>query len=71
MPTRHLLYQKDYPINDYIRVMIPTVGEVLENEDNYYSINCELGHDYPFRYLRFRHCWRWQSPDVWHALYTA
>ena len=38
MPTRHLLYQKDYPINDYIRVMIPTVGEVLENEDNYYSM---------------------------------
>ena len=37
MPTRHLLYQKDYPINDYIRVMIQTVGEVLENEDNYYS----------------------------------
>ncbi len=29
---------KDYPINDYIRVMIPTVGEVLENEDNYYSM---------------------------------
>ena len=33
MPTRHLLYQKDIPINDYIRVMIPTVGEVLENEE--------------------------------------
>ena len=38
MPTRHLLYQKDIPINDYIRVMIPTVGEVLENEDSYYSM---------------------------------
>lgn len=35
MPTRHLLYQKDYPINDYIRVMIPTVGEVLECLNEY------------------------------------
>ena len=38
MPTRHLLYQREYRINDYIRIQIPTVGEILEHEDEYYSM---------------------------------
>ncbi len=38
MPTRHLLYQSEYPINDSIHIVIPTVGEVLENEDKYYDM---------------------------------
>lgn len=38
MPTRHLLYQSEYPINDSIHIVIPTVGEVLENEDEYYDM---------------------------------
>ena len=33
MSTINLLYKTDYPINDYIRVVIPTVGEILEDED--------------------------------------
>lgn len=38
MPTRHLLYQSEYPINDSIHIVIPTVGEVLEHEDEYYDM---------------------------------
>lgn len=37
MSTINLLYKTDYPINDYISVVIPTVGEVLEDEDGYYN----------------------------------
>jgi len=37
MSTINLLYKTDYPINDYIRVVIPTVGEILEDEDGYYN----------------------------------
>lgn len=38
MPTVNLLYRKQYPINDSIKITIPTVGEIIDNEDNYYSI---------------------------------
>ncbi len=38
MATISLLYKNSYPINDRISIRIPTVGEVVENEDAYYSI---------------------------------
>lgn len=38
MATINLLYKDAYPINDRLSVMIPTVGEVLEQEDMYYSV---------------------------------
>ena len=38
MSTINLLYQREYRINDKISVVIPTVGEILENEDEYYNI---------------------------------
>lgn len=38
MPTRSLLYKRDFPINDKISVHIPLLREVLEQEDNYYGI---------------------------------
>lgn len=38
MATINLLYQSEYAINDYIKVAIPTVREVLRNEDSYYSL---------------------------------
>lgn len=37
MPTTNLLYRKEFPINDNIKIMIPTVGEVLDCEDSYYG----------------------------------
>lgn len=37
MPTINLLFKDHYPINDKIHIMIPTVDEVLENEDSYYG----------------------------------
>lgn len=37
MPTINLLFKDHYPINDNIHIMIPTVDEVLENEDSYYG----------------------------------
>lgn len=33
-----LLYTKEFPITDKISVYVPTVGEVADNEDEYYSI---------------------------------
>ena len=33
-----LLYRTEYPINDYIKIKIPTVGEVIDDEDNYNAI---------------------------------
>ena len=36
MATINLLYKKEYAINDSVRVRIPTVGEILDNEDRYY-----------------------------------
>lgn len=38
MAIESLLYRHDYPINDSIRVMIPTVGEILDNENLYNDI---------------------------------
>ena len=35
---RNLLYKQYYDINQYIRVMIPSVGEVIDNEDEYYNL---------------------------------
>ena len=33
-----LLYQRHIPINDDVSIYVPTVGEVLDNEANYYSL---------------------------------
>lgn len=38
MRTRNMLYRREYDINDAIHIKIPTVGEILECEDGYYSI---------------------------------
>lgn len=38
MSTLNLLYQKRYAINDFISIIIPTVGEIIDNEDTYYSL---------------------------------
>ena len=38
MSTINLLFRKEYPINDKIKVVIPTVGQILDNEDEYYSL---------------------------------
>ncbi len=38
MSTINLLYQKQYDINDKIHIVIPTVGEILEDEDGYYNM---------------------------------
>lgn len=38
MPTRNLLYEKSFPITDKVSVSIPTVAEVIADEDNYYSL---------------------------------
>lgn len=36
MSTMNLLYQRSFPVDDTIRVLVPTVGEILGNEDNYH-----------------------------------
>lgn len=38
MQPSSLLYKHEIPINDKIKVLIPTVGEVVDNEDDYYSM---------------------------------
>lgn len=38
MPTQSLLFKNRIAINENISVMIPTVGEIIDNEDAYYSI---------------------------------
>lgn len=38
MSTLKLLYEKQYQINDKIHVVIPTVREVLNHEDEYYNM---------------------------------
>ena len=38
MATLNLLYQKQYKINDSIKVVIPTVGQIIEDEDAYYGM---------------------------------
>lgn len=36
--TINLLYKRSYPINDKISVVIPTVDEILDDEDGYYNL---------------------------------
>lgn len=38
MSTLNLLYQKRYVINEFISIVIPTVGEIIDNEDEYYNL---------------------------------
>ena len=38
MPTQNLLYKKQSPINDSISIVIPSVGQILDNEDGYYGL---------------------------------
>ena len=38
MATRNLLYKRSYAINDSIKIYIPSVGEIIDNEDSYYSL---------------------------------
>ncbi|WP_196032732.1 hypothetical protein [Flavonifractor plautii] len=38
MAIQSLLYKRKYPINEFIQIEIPTVGEILEQEDAYYSM---------------------------------
>lgn len=38
MSIQNTLYKKQIAINDHIHVVIPTVGDVIENEDNYYAL---------------------------------
>ena len=37
MSTRSILYQRSIAVNDQIGIPIPTVGEVLDREDDYYG----------------------------------
>jgi hypothetical protein len=36
--TRNFLYRRTIPINDKIEVYVPYVGEILQCEDEYYSM---------------------------------
>ena len=38
MPTQNLLYKKELPVNQYISIIVPSVGEILEDEDGYYGL---------------------------------
>lgn len=38
MATENLLYRRDYPVTDSISVVIPTVGQILDNEDLYSDV---------------------------------
>lgn len=38
MALINLLYKNEYCINDNVKIRIPTVGEVVDNEDSYYTI---------------------------------
>lgn len=38
MATLNLLYKREYAINDFVKVVIPSVGDVLDNEDDYYTM---------------------------------
>ena len=38
MATENLLYRHDYPVTDSISVVIPTVGQILDNEELYNDI---------------------------------
>ena len=34
----NLLYKHEYAINDKIKILIPTIGEILDKEDEYYGL---------------------------------
>lgn len=36
--TSNLLYKRSVPINEHISIFIPTVGEVLDNDEEYYTL---------------------------------
>ncbi len=38
MAVRNLLYKKEIPINQFISIQVPSVGEILDNEDDYYDL---------------------------------
>lgn len=38
MAVRNLLYKNELLVNEDIQIVIPTVGEILEQEDTYYSM---------------------------------
>lgn len=38
MSTNNLLYKRQYAINDSIHIEIPTVGQIIDNEDAYYGL---------------------------------
>ena len=38
MATQNLLYRKSYEINDSIHIVIPTVGQIVDNEEEYYNM---------------------------------
>jgi len=38
MATLNLLYKREYAINENIKILIPSVGEVLDAEDDYYTM---------------------------------
>ena len=38
MPTRNLLYADTLPINDKISIVIPTIRDILSDEDGYYGL---------------------------------
>lgn len=42
MPTLNLLYKREYAVTQDIKIVIPTVGEILDNEDEYYNIVQDL-----------------------------
>ena len=42
MSTINLLYKRRYDITDKIYIAIPTVGEVVDKEDEYYSMVAAL-----------------------------
>lgn len=38
MATLNLLYRHEFPVTDKIKVVVPTVGEIIEDEDSYYDM---------------------------------
>lgn len=38
MPHTHLLYKKQVDVNDKIHIVIPSVGDIIDREDEYYSM---------------------------------
>lgn len=38
MATRNYLYKSEIVINDFVSIRVPTIGEILEQEDEYYNL---------------------------------